>query len=703
MKKLQGVARPLFLCLMVLVVFGAYVVRLIQWQLVQGETFLNQSDASTASYIKLTGARGQILDKDGNGLAVNRTTYQITLRRAETDMQQVNDIILKLIEILEDQDEEWIDNLPLELDEVGACVFRENCDSEIAYMKSAAMLNVNSYATAEQCMTQLVEMFDCADYSREDQRRIVSVRYNMVKNQFGYYTPYLFADDVSADTMQILSEKSLELPGVEVQVGTVREYTDGSLAPHIIGQTGYLSQDQYDKLKENGKLYSEDNLSGYTYDDVIGKSGIESAFEEQLRGTSGKEEIEIDSDGQAVKDEITQEPQGGNTVWLTLDSRIQQVANASLSKNVTASAEAGPDGTADKWYGQDCVAGAAVMVDVKTGGLLCASTFPTYDINQYLTDSDYYKQINEDENTPMFNRAFSGRFTPGSTFKPMVAAAALQEGVLTKTSTIHCSGQYTFYDDWQPKCMGTHGTINVVTALQKSCNVFFYETGRLLGIDKIMAYGGLFGLGEETGIEVSENSGMLSNPTDYAINHGVSWTDGITSQAAIGQADNSFTPVQMASYVTAIANDGVRIRLHLEDKITDYTGEEIIEQIGREELNHCGVDLENLKIVQEGMRAVCTADGTGRRLANYGIAVAGKTGTAENGTNHSDNELFIGYAPYEDPQIAIAVVIEYGDKSTYSMNVVEDLLNAYFYGAYVDDDGNIQIPSATSQTAPEGE
>ena len=148
MKKLQGVARPLFLCLMVLVVFGAYVVRLIQWQLVQGETFLNQSDASTASYIKLTGARGQILDKDGDGLAVNRTTYQITLRRAETDMQQVNDIILKLIEILEDQDEEWIDNLPLELDEVGACVFRENCDSEIAYMKSAAMLNVNSYATA---------------------------------------------------------------------------------------------------------------------------------------------------------------------------------------------------------------------------------------------------------------------------------------------------------------------------------------------------------------------------------------------------------------------------------------------------------------------------------------------------------------------------------------------------------------------------
>lgn len=699
MKKLQKVARPLFLCLVIMIVFGVYAIRLVQWQLVEGETFLQLSDSSTSSFIKLTAARGEILDNEGNALAANRTTYQIAFKRTEVDMDTINDTILALIQLLEEREEEWIDNLPIELNEDGTYEFRADSDSEISYMKSSSMLNVNDYATADQCMAQFVEMFECEGYTKEEQRDIISVRYNMLKNQFGYYNPYLFSDDVSSDTMQIISEKSLELPGVYVQVGTVREYTDGSLAPHIIGQTGYLSQDQYDTLKEEGRLYSEDNLSGYTYDDVIGKSGIESVFESELRGTYGKEELSIDSNGEVTQDEVTVEPEAGNTVWLTLNSRIQEVANASLAKNVKASAEAGQTSADDDWYGQDCVAGAAIMVDVETGGILCASTFPTYDINEYLTNAEYNGKINEDETNPMVNRAFSGQFTPGSTFKPLVASAALQEGVLTEDTTIHCSGVYDYFADtgFTLGCMGTHGSINVITALERSCNVFFCETGRRLGIEKIDAYGTLFGLGEPSGVEVSEGDGLLANPTDYEKNHGSSWTSGITVQASIGQSDNSFTPVQLASYITTIANDGVRIRLHLEDKITDYTGEEVIEQIGREELNHCGVDLENLQIVQEGLRAVCaSSDGTGRSLADYGIAVAGKTGTAEN-PSHSDNELFVGYAPYDDPQIAIVVVIEYGDKATYSMNVVRDLLDAYFYGAYVDEDGNIQVPSATSQ------
>ena len=696
MKRFSGISRYIICSLLLLGVFSAYALRLFQWQIVDGQEYYDIANTTSSSYIKLTATRGEILDRNGNALAQNKTCYNIVFDDTLIDHDHLNDTILELINILEETKTEWIDVLPIQLNSDGSYSFKENNDSEIEFLKSSSMLHVNQYATAQECMTQLIEMFDCQEYAPEDAIKILSVRYNMRKNLFDADSPYTFAQDISADVMTVVNERAANMPGVRVDVTTTREYPDGALAPHIIGRTGRLTQDQYDSFEEEDNLFDmENNLSGYSYDDTMGQNGIEYALEDTLRGENGKLSIETDQDGNLTSSEVEVAPQAGNTVYLTLDSRIQAVANASLAKNAKA-AKADSYPTSKDPDGSDCEAGACVMIDVNTGAVLAASTYPSYDLNRYIEDVDYYNQLNNDETYPMINRAFSGSFAPGSIFKPIVAAAALQEGIINISSTVYCGHYYTYYTNdtsQAPTCMGYHGNMNVLHALEKSCNIFFYDVGRRLGIEKLDAYGTLFGLGQETGLEVSESSGVLTNPEDYERRSGDTWTDGMTLSAAIGQLDNSFTPVQLVSYCASIANGGNRVQLHLVDKITDYTRENVIEEKGTTILNEVGVSDENLAIVRQGMRLVAQS-GTASDFANYGVAIGAKTGTAQV-TGHSDNVTFIGFAPYDDPEIAIAVVLEHGDKSTYSKAIARDLFDAYFYGAYVDDDGEIVIPSAS--------
>lgn len=696
MKKFLGIGRYVVCSLLLLGVFSLFVARLFQWQIIDGQTYYDLSNTTSSSYIKLTATRGEILDRDGNPLAQNRTCYNIVFDDTLIDHDRINDTILELIGIMEETDTEWIDPLPIQLNSDGSYSFKEDYDSEVEFLKSSSMLHVNSYATADECMTQLIEMFDCKDYAPEDAIKIISVRYNMKKNLFDADSPYTFAQDISSNVMTVVNERAANMEGVRVDVTTIREYPDGALAPHIIGKTGPLTQEQYDSFKEDDNLFDlDDNLSGYSLDDTMGQNGIEYALEDTLRGENGKLAIETDRDGNLISSEIEVAPEAGNTVYLTLDSRIQAVTNASLAKNAKAAKENAVP-TDDDPKGSDCEAGAAVMIDIKTGGVLAASTYPTYDLNKYISDIAYYNQLNNDETYPMINRAFNGSFAPGSIFKPVVASAALQEGIIDSGSTVYCNHYYTYYTNdtsLAPKCMGWHYNTNIYKALQKSCNIFFYDVGRRLGITKLDAYGTLFGLGQKTGLEVSESTGVLTTPEDYERRSGQTWTDGMTLSAAIGQMDNSFTPVQLVSYCASIANGGHRMQLHLVDKVTDYTRENVVEEKGATVLNEVGVDDENLEIVREGMRMVAQAGGTASDFANYGVPIGAKTGTAEvNG--HSDNVTFIAFAPYDEPEIAIAVVLEYGSNGTYSKNIARDMLNAYFYDAYVNEEGEVVLPSA---------
>lgn len=708
--------RQLICGILLALVFGVFIFRLAQWQLIEGADFLKESESTSSSFVVKTAARGEILDKDGNPLATNKTTYNLVFNSLELKRATMNETIHRLILLLEQCSAKWVDRLPITMDASGNYQFKEDSESEIEYMKSASMLRMNEYATAEDCVNAMLseDFYDITGYSGEDALKIASVRYNMQRSQFSASYPYTFAEDLPIDAVTVVSEYISGIPGVSVEVSTTREYSVGTLAPHIVGTTGLLSAEEYDTLKAEGNTYSSDNIAGYAYNDKIGKSGIEAALEEELRGTNGKIVLETDAEGNLLdSSDKSVAPEPGNTVYLTLDSNLQAVANASLAKNVKAAQSAGKEaqkeaiaaGAEDTvGFGEDCTSGAVVVLRVEDFAVLASSTYPTYDLEKSLNDANYYEKILKDESNPLFNRAMMGTYTPGSIFKPAVALAALQEGAITTGTEIYCSGKYINDDfsGYTPGCLGVHQDTSVFTAIEKSCNVFFYETGYRLGIRSLTPYCSLLGLGEETGIELSESTGILANPEEYKELHNADWTDGITVQAAIGQSDNSFTPLQLATYVATIANDGVRLRTHLVDKVTDYTRETVVSETESEVMAELGVDQSYLDDVKYAMSLVTTEGGTASRFADYGVKIAAKTGTATTVEGvHSDNVTFIAFAPYENPEIAVAVVLEYGAKGTYSMNIAEDIFDAYFYGKTVDRNGDLVMPEDTGSSTAE--
>lgn len=695
MKDNKYFGRYLFCFALVAVILGTFVIRLIQWQLVQGDEFLAQAENSSSSFVVRQAARGEIFDVNGIALTSNKTVYNIVFNSLEMPRATRNETIAALIDLVEECNDQWTNELPITLDASGNYTFIENREDDIAYMKSSSMLRMNAYATAEDCVRVMCseDFYNIDDsYSKEKKLNIAAVRYNMQKLAFSVSYPYTFAEDISMETVTVISETLSSLPGVSIEVSTLRDYSNGSLAPHILGATGALSAEEYESLKEQDLLYSASNLGGYTYNDKIGKSGIELVLEQELRGTSGKIVLQTDAEGAVTKNlEASIAPIDGNCVYLTLDANLQAVINASLAKNVQAARAAGAEKQKQaiasgeekqSGYGEDCVSGAAVVLKVDDFSVLGMGTYPSYDLEKSLTDADYYASLLNDKTTPLVNRATMGTYTPGSVIKPAITLAALQEGVITAQTGITCDGTFHEFNDYHPTCMGVHGNISFFTAIERSCNIFYYDTGYHLGITKMNLYCELLGLGQKTGIEISERSGILANPQEYSDYHdGEIWTDGITVQAAIGQADNSFTPLQLATYVATIANNGIRLQPHLIDKITNYTRDEVLYQSTVTEVANIGVDQEHLDKVKQAMSLVTQENGTASRFSNYGIKIAAKTGTATTVEEiHADNVTFIAFAPYENPEIAVAVVLEYGGSGLYSMNVAEDIFNAYFYG-----------------------
>ena len=683
MPKITKIGRSAACILLVLAVFAIYELRLVQWQLIEGEKFEEISLSNRTDSIQIEAARGEILDRNGNVLAGNRSSYNIVYDALDMDYSARNATILQVLDLLEEREEEWRDRLPIVLGEDGTYQYAEDSDSEIQSLRET--LSLAEYATAEDCMAELTRQYDCQGYSKEDARNVVSVRYSMTRDGFSRTNPYVIAEDVSAETVAVISERSQEWPGIEARVAVARYYgEDGTLAPHVVGYTGAIRDYQYEQAVEDGTAYdSEDNISGYKWTDTRGQSGIESAFEEELRGQRGEETIYTNASGEVESTSVTTAPKEGNTVVTTLDSDLQRVANLSLAKNIKGNTDA-----------KDCNAGAVVVLDVEDFGVLACSSYPTFDMNQYRSDNDYVNLLSEDEEQPLFNRALQGVFSPGSVFKPVVALAALQEGVISAATTYTCSGSWEYYDLVQG-CTCPTGTWNVYGALEYSCNTFFSNVGLNLGIDRLGPYAEYFGLGTTTGVELSEATGTMSNRQEYRENHGVEWTDGATAQTAIGQADNLFTPIQLATMCATIANGGVRLQTHFLDKITDYTGETVVEEYEPVELYDAGISSAVLGVVQTGMQMVATQGTAANVFGDYPVAIACKTGTAETSDpsvakdkQTEPNLSFICYAPANDPQIAIAVMMEYGNTGNYAKNVAKDILDQYF-GFYTwDEDGN---------------
>ena len=683
MPKIGKIGRSAACILLVLAVFAVYELRLFQWQVLRGDEFEQISLSNRTDTIEIEAARGEILDRDGNVLAGNRSSYNIVYDALDMDYSARNATILQVLDLLMERGETWRDRLPIVLAEDGTYQYAEDSESAIAALQES--LELAEYATAEDCMSALTRRYDCQGYSLEDARNVVSVRYSMTQDGFSRTSPYVIAEDVSAETVGVISEHASEWPGIETRVAVTRTYgEDGSLAPHVVGYTGVITDTQYQQAVEDGNTYdAEDNISGYKWSDTMGRSGLEAAFEEELRGKRGEETIYTDGTGTVTSTAVTTAPEEGHTIQTTLDSDLQRVANLSLEKNIQSNTDA-----------RDATSGAAVVLDVDTFGVLACSSYPTYDVNQLVEsiagDGEYYNNLLADEDQPMVNLALNGVFIPGSVFKPVVALAALQEGVISAGTTYTCGGVWNYFDLSQG-CLCGGGTWNLYGALAHSCNTYFSNVGLNLGIARLAPYAEYFGLGTTTGVEIGESTGTMSNPQEYRENHGVNWTDGVSAQTAIGQADNMFTPIQLATMCATIATGGVRLQTHFLDKITDYTGETVLEEYEPVELYDAGLSSDVLGVVQAGMQMVATEGNAGTVFANYPVSIACKTGTAETSTGKNGTEpnlSFICYAPADDPEIAVAVMIEQGNTGNYAKNVAKDILDQYF-GFYTwDEDGN---------------
>ena len=655
--KITGTRRIVSLCVL-LAFFAFFIFDLVKIQIVDGPEYAAASNAVSERTAVIPSARGEIVDCNGQELVYNAQGYSLIFDYAyfPTDQTERNAIISNLIDLFEKNSIEWIDNLPLVFDANGNIVYKEDSENLIKEMKSKDMLNLNDYATAQNCFDALISRYKLEEYPLEKARKIASVCYEMKRLFFSIGYPYTFAAEVPDSLISYVKENNATYPGVDVSVVPVREYLDGTLAPHVLGRIGAIDADEYKKLKEDG----------YKITDLIGKSGIELAMEEYLKGTDGEETIYWDGEGNKTS-AVTIQPVHGNTVVLTIDAGLQKVAQDSLRDTLLAN----PGIVAD--------AGAVVVLNCKTGAILASASYPTYDITQY---SENVKALNENPAAPLWNRALLSTYATGSTMKPSVAIAALEEGLIDEDYTVYCSGMYNFLGQ-KFKCEQSHKTahVNVVNAIDESCNTFFYEVGKNLGIEKMNEYRTLFGLGSKTGCELGEAAGILDSP-EYRASLGQTWLPGFVVQSAIGQAGNLFTPIQLANYCAVIANGGTRYRTHFVKSIKNYDYSQTLVETKPEILSRMAISDKTLEIVQRGMHAV------GARSSYFKdvpVQIAAKTGTSQEmrnlggGTVKVNNGFLIAFAPYENPEIAIAVVGE-GFKAGSKLSPVVAAICNYYFG-----------------------
>lgn len=621
-----------------------YTARIYSIQIVNSSKYSSMAKGGTAARKSVLKApRGEILDCYGRQIAVNRDGYNIVFNKAYVK-DNLNDIILSLIELLDSQGVEHIDKLPMQYQ--APYTFKEGESTQ----KLIKTLELADYATAENCFTRLVERYELEKYEPDRQRKIMGVRYSMEITDFSISYPFTFAEDIPTEIMRKISESNFMLDGVSVEVVPFRYYPDTSLAVNLIGTVGPIYEEDW----SSGENYKE---RGYSYDDKVGKSGIEYYAEDYLRGTDGEITYYIDNNGDIVSQEITKTPVAGKTVMLTIDAKMQRTVQNELAQTVKLLQSEG--GTAR--------AGAAVVIDINTGGIITAANYPTYDT---ATMSENYEALLADPTNPLTDRAFQGVYPIGSTIKPIVAAAALENNLYNTGEVIFCKRGYDYFSDYKPSCMHYHGNMGLTAALSKSCNYFFFELGRRVGAITLTDYFKQFGLGVKTGVEVDDSAGILIEPESNGFG-------GDTLQISIGQL-NAFTPLQLANYVATFANGGTHYKATLIDKIVSYDITKTYDECEPQILNKISLKESTLSAIKEGMLSV-TVDGTGHAaLGDYPIKLAGKTGTAQV-EGKADHSTFILFAPYDNPEIAISVVLENGASGYASGTLVRKILDSYFF------------------------
>ena len=645
-----------------LVFFGAFLLLfaavLYDAQILHGGENRAKSISSNAASETVTASRGIITDRNGKVLVSNRLAYTLVFDRSGFDDDAaLNAAILRLVQLCEETGTGWNDTLPI--GRVGNFLRYSNARSE-TFDKFIEKNDLTSGASGRQLLSELRELYHVDEsLSEREARLIVGVRYELHSRD-----SYTFAEDVSTEVLSLITDGRYE--GVTIRTASARVYNT-ALAAHILGTIGPIWQEEWSSSEDTGYVGYADK--GYSMNDLVGKDGVEKAFESYLRGMDGRRLITTDETGKITGELYTREPQPGGTVALTLDIDLQADVEAALAETIS--------GMIDKDSNER--GGAAAVVSVGTGEVLALASYPTYDLSTFNED---YDELVNDQRLPMFNRATQGIYAPGSTFKMVTAVAALESGIITPSSIIQDRGIYTYYKDPQPMCWiysqtgSTHGRINVSQAITDSCNYFFYEVGRLTGIRTLDSYASQFGLGQSTGIEIGDSSGVLASP-EWAESHDQEWTDGQTITAAIGQSYNLFTPLQLANYVATLVGGGDHYQAHLLKNVKAYDNSRLLYMYDDEPMNTVEISDSTLSAVTRGMHELTVSGSVAYAFENCVVSAGAKTGSAQVGTDIA-NGVFVAYAPYEKPEIAVAIVIEKGGSGAALANTAVEIINSWF-------------------------
>lgn len=645
---------------------------LFNMQIVKGEKYREISNSRLTKVSNIEGARGKILDRNGEKYADTRLEYDVEVFKSKIDTDKFNIMAITLLDILEKDNERYIDTFPINIKDF--TFMNLNTEDQIKWKKE---LNLPEQASAEECFLRLKEIYNVNSYENSDTLKVLKLRELMRTNPNSVFMATKVAENIKRETAIKITENAYKMPGVNINARPIRKYEKKEEASHTIGYVGPISEKEYEKYKKDG----------YTKQDRIGKTGIERTFEEVLKGKSGKKYIEMNIDGSVVGENVITQPKDGGDVVLTIDSKLQTKVENLLKEQLNAL-------RSGKYNRVINPKGAsAVVMDVKTGEILSLVSYPEYEPQKFIkgiSKKDWDEYLNSPYK-PLVNRSIQGLYAPASTFKMSTAMAALDVGVVKVDEGIVCMGKYPKYH--QPECWiykygMTHGWQNVTLAIKNSCNYYFYEVGDRLGEEKIAEYAKYFGLGRRTGIEiVGEEAGFLATK-ETAAKKGQLWNPGDPLSAAIGQSYNSFTPIQLAKYISMLSNGGKEIHPTVIKSIIDsngsYLNREEIRNISdnitgykEEKLEEKQFKKEHLDAVHTGMYLVTQPGGTAyTSFSNFNIKVAAKTGTAE--ANENINAIFASYAPFDNPEVAVIVVIENGYEGTFQGDLVREIYREYF-------------------------
>lgn len=670
------------LTIIVYIVGIILIAKLFNLQIVHGAEYREESNTRLTRESVVEASRGAILDRSGTTLVSSNMTFSLEMYKTKIDNNGLNVSLLNIINVLEKYNISYPNSLPITINP-----YKFTITDEDSLKKWKKNNNIDENATAEQAFEKLKNKYEITNTNNlEEIRKIMTLRYEISQKGYSSTKSITLAKGLPREAVAEFSESSSKFPGINIVVDPVRQYTSGTLAAHILGYASQISQEEYKTRKEN-----------YTQNDIIGKNGIESVFEEYLKGKNGTKQIDMDVDGAITGEYTSEEAIAGSDIVLTIDSNLQKVTEDALEANIKKISSGG----FGKRY--DAKAGAAVVMNVNSGEILAMASYPTYNPADFVggISTENWEKYNNDDAHPLVDKAIQNSYQPGSTFKMVTAIAGLESGVINTNTRINDVGRYTKYRDYQPVCWyytdyhRGHGSLNVSQAIEKSCNYFFYETGDRMGIDTLAKYAKYFGLGSKTGIELKgETAGQLASKETKQKLHAKDgtgyWTSGDTLQASIGQGDNEFSPLQMAKYISMLANGGKKIEPTVIKTIRNSNGTEasrddikkfVNNKLGLQddETEDLQIQQQNLKAVLKGMESV-TQDSEGTayvRFKDFGISVGGKTGSAE-AAGGKVNAWFVGFAPFENPEIAVVVMVENGGHGNYTAEVVRDIMEEYF-------------------------